>query len=122
MKRVLVMASTGAMVLAIFGLVAAAAGTTKTAAPQARPQAFVVEGKVLDVSGDSLELSVTRVVRGVQVKVGQRLKIMEGAKTRFLAKGKTVTKDAVKAGQQLRVEGQRPKPAVYEATRITILK
>ncbi len=121
MKRVLAIASTGAMVLAVFGLVAAAS-TAKTATPQTRPQAFVVEGKVLDVSGDALELSVTRVIRGAKVKVGDKLKIMEGAKTRFLAKGKTVTKDAVKAGQQLRVEGRRPTPAVYEATRITILK
>ena len=124
MKQALAVVLTGAMVLAFFGLVASAATPAPKAAPaiQPKPQAFVVEGKILKTYSSWFELSVTKVIRGAGLKVGDKLKITELSTTKFLRKGKAVGKSALKAGELLRVEGQTSKPAVYEATTVTILK
>lgn len=124
MKQPLPVVLTGAMVLAFFGLVASAATPPTKAAPasQPKPQAFVVEGKILETYSRWFELSVTKIIRGAGLKVGDKVKITERSTTKFLQKGKAVGRSALKAGELLRVEGQTSKPAVYEATTVTILK
>lgn len=124
MKQVLATILVGAMVLAFLGPSASAMSSpAKTAPPaQTTPRAFVVEGKILATSAEWFELSITRVVKGAGLKVGEKLRITESAGTKFFAKGKAVGKDVLKAGRLLRVEGRSGKPSAYEATRVTVLK
>ncbi|MDR7491666.1 MAG: hypothetical protein QN122_09500 [Armatimonadota bacterium] len=124
MRHALVLSVIGVAVLALAvpSALAAAPATKAPAAAQPRPRSFVVEGKVVKVSGDTFEITVTKVIGGTGVKVGDHLTITERARTRFLLKGKAVNKSALKAGELLRVAGQSYKPAGFEAVTVTILK
>lgn len=124
MRQAVVGLVIGSVVLALVGpvAVASAPGGKAPTATQARPKAFVVEGKVVKVSGNTFEITVTKVISGTGVKVGDHLTIAERTRTRFLLKGKAVSKSALKAGELLRVAGQSTTPGSFEAATVTILK
>lgn len=124
MKSWIASALAAALVLTMssFGLAATAAQTKTTARPTAAT--FTVEGKILEVSKGSFQLSVTRVLRGTGIKVGDKIQVQEAAGFRVLQKGKRVALSALKADQTVRVTGRivrKGNESTYQGTTATIL-
>ncbi|MDR5694828.1 MAG: hypothetical protein QN198_08935 [Armatimonadota bacterium] len=124
MKRWMVLALMGVLVLTLnaFGFAAAPAKAKAAARPAAAT--FTVEGKVMEVSAGSFQLSVTKVLRGAGIKVGDKIQIKEAARFRVLQKGKRVALSALKADETVRVTGRilvKGKVSTYEGTTVTIL-
>jgi|DewCreStandDraft_1066081.scaffolds.fasta_scaffold01464_2 hypothetical protein len=124
MKRWMVLALLGVLVLTLnsFGFAATAAKAKPAARPS--PAGFTVEGKVEEVGAGYFDLSVTKVLKGTGIKVGEKIRIKEAARFRVLQKGKRVALSALKADETVRVVGRimvKGKTTTYEGTSATIL-
>lgn len=124
MKRWMVLALLGVLVLTLNSLGVAATPAKAKAAARPVVATFTVEGKVVEVSAGSFQLSVTKVLRGAGIKVGDKIQVKEAARFRVLQKGKRVALSALKADETVRVTGRivrKGKAFTYEGTTVTIL-
>jgi uncharacterized protein (DUF2141 family) len=101
--------------LSVTAPVARAAGTTSP---------YRLEGKVLKVSKGWLQIEVTKAIEGAGIKVGDKLRIAETSRTRFLQAGKPVAADKLAAGEMVAIVGRMVagKTPSFTAATVTILK
>lgn len=101
-----------------------ALGATGVKAQRPAGASFDVQGQVAAVGDGWFQLSVQRVFRGKLAR-GAKVRVMEGASTRFLRAGKPAAASDLKAGLVVRVVGiaeRSGKQATYRASTVTLLK
>ncbi|MDR7421252.1 MAG: hypothetical protein QN159_02135 [Armatimonadota bacterium] len=111
-------------VLLVALVVSALSVTAPIAQAAARTSPYRLEGKILEVSKGWLQVEVTKAIQGAGIKVGDKLRIAETSRTRFLQAGKRVAADKLAAGEMVAVEGRMVvgKTPSFTAATVTILK
>jgi hypothetical protein len=109
-------------------LVALAVAALSVAVPIAQAAAMTspyrVEGKILEVSKGWLRVEVTKAIQGAGIKVGDKLRIAESSRTRFLQAGKPVAADKLAVGGTVAVTGRMVagKTPTFTAATVTLLQ
>lgn len=108
-------------------LIALTVAALAVAAPIARAATtspYRLEGKVLEVSKGWFQVEVTKAIQGAGIKVGDKLRVAENARTRFLQAGKPVAAGKLAAGDMVEVAGRMApgRTPTFTAATVTILK
>jgi len=119
-RRALFLVSVFVTVLAV-AMSASAASTTTTT----KPQAFAIQGKVLQVGPGWMQVQVVKVQQGSGLRANAKLRIQQTAKTRFLRTGKAASARDLRAGETVQINGSIVRSGTrltYQAGSITILR
>src|SRR3989475_2014244 len=100
---------------------ASAASTTTTT----KPQAFAIQGKVLQVGPGWVQVQVVKVQQGSGLRANTKLRIIETAKTKVMRTGKVSSVKDLKAGEMVQIRGsiaRSGKTLTYQAGSVTIIR